>query len=45
MVRDLMLESGVLDRIELEKYADTRFAEAAKIQTAWSFESGGEHAE
>ena len=46
MVRDLMLEAGVLDRsIEFDEYVDTRFAAAAAIQRAWSFESGDEEAE
>jgi NitT/TauT family transport system substrate-binding protein len=46
MVRDLMLESGVLDRrIEFEEYADVRFAETAQFQTAWSFEPGDERGE
>lgn len=41
LVRDLMLESGVLDRkIEFEEYVDTRFAERARVQTAWKFEPG-----
>jgi NitT/TauT family transport system substrate-binding protein len=41
MVRDLMMETGVLDRkIEFEEYVDTRFAETAEFQTPWSFEAG-----
>jgi NitT/TauT family transport system substrate-binding protein len=41
LVRDLMIESGVLDRkIEFDEYVDVRFAERAKIQTAWKFEPG-----
>jgi NitT/TauT family transport system substrate-binding protein len=43
MVRDLMMESGVLERrIEFEEYVDTRFAEGAQVQTAWKFEAGDE---
>jgi len=46
MVRDLMLEAGVLDRrIEFDEYVDTRFAAAAEIQRAWSFEPGDEESE
>ena len=38
LVRDLMIESGVLDRkIEFDEYTDTRFADRAEIQTAWDF--------
>jgi NitT/TauT family transport system substrate-binding protein len=41
LVRDLMMESGVLDRkIEFDEYVDVRFAEAAEHQTAWTFEPG-----
>lgn len=41
LVRDLMLESGVLDRkIEFEEYVDVTFAERATFATAWSFEPG-----
>jgi len=41
LVRDLMIESGVLERrIEFEEYVDTRFAERALMQTAWKFEPG-----
>ncbi len=41
LVRDLMLETGVLERsIEFADYVDTRFAEGAKIQTAWYYEPG-----
>jgi NitT/TauT family transport system substrate-binding protein len=41
LVRDLMIETGVLDRsIEFKDYVDTRFAEGAKTQTAWSYEPG-----
>jgi NitT/TauT family transport system substrate-binding protein len=41
MVRDLMIETGVLDRrIEFEEYVDVRFAEGAAGQTAWKYEPG-----
>lgn len=41
MVVDLMVETGVLDkRIEFAEYTDTRFADAASIQTAWKYEAG-----
>lgn len=41
MVVDLMVETGVLDkRIEFADYTDTRFADAASIQTAWKYEAG-----
>jgi NitT/TauT family transport system substrate-binding protein len=41
LVRDLMLETGVLDRnIEFDQYVDTRFAEGAKLRTAWQYEPG-----
>ena len=43
LVRDLMIESGVLERkIEFEEYVDTRFAERAQLQTAWKFKPGGD---
>jgi NitT/TauT family transport system substrate-binding protein len=46
MVRDLMIENGVLDRkIEFEEYVDVRFAETAAIQTSWSFEPASDVAE
>lgn len=46
LVRDLMIETGVLDRrIEFEEYTDTRFAEKASIQTAWKYEIGTATAE
>jgi NitT/TauT family transport system substrate-binding protein len=39
LVRDLMRETGVLDRnIEFDEYVDTRFAEGVRIRTAWSYE-------
>jgi len=41
LVRDLMIETGVLDRkIEFEEYTDTRFADKASIQTAWKYVPG-----
>ncbi len=41
LVRDLMLESGVLDQsIEFNQYVDPQFAEGAKIKTAWKYEAG-----
>ena len=41
MVRDLMIETGVLDRkIEFNEYIDTRFSDGARIQTAWKYEPG-----
>jgi len=41
MVRDLMLETGVLDKkIPFEDYVDMRFADKASIQTAWKYEAG-----
>jgi len=46
MVRDLMIETGVLDkRIPFEAYVDTRFAEGAAQETAWKYEPGSEKAE
>ncbi len=43
LVRDLMIESGVLDKkIEFEDYVDVRFAEHSQIQTAWKFEPAAE---
>ena len=43
LVRDLMIESGVLDKkIEFEDYVDVRFAEHSQIRTAWKFEPGAE---
>ena len=36
MVRDLMIETGVLNkRIEFGEYTDTRFSDKASIQTPW----------
>jgi NitT/TauT family transport system substrate-binding protein len=46
MVRDLMIEGGLIDRkIAFEEYVDVRFAETAEIQTAWSFEPTADVAE
>ena len=46
LVRDLMLQTGVLDRkIEFPEYVDTRFADRASLQTAWKFVGGSSHAE
>jgi NitT/TauT family transport system substrate-binding protein len=43
LVRDLMIESGVLDKkLEFDEYVDVRFAEHSQIQTAWKFEPGAE---
>jgi NitT/TauT family transport system substrate-binding protein len=41
MVRDLMMETGVLDKkIEFSDYVDTRFSDKASIQTPWRYEPG-----
>ncbi len=41
LVRDLMLETGVLDRkIEFPEYTDTRFSDGASVATAWKYEAG-----
>jgi NitT/TauT family transport system substrate-binding protein len=41
MVRDLMIETGVLNKkINFEDYADTRFSDGAKTETAWRYEAG-----
>jgi NitT/TauT family transport system substrate-binding protein len=41
LVRDLMIESGVLDkRIEFSDYVDTRFADGAADQAPWKYEPG-----
>jgi NitT/TauT family transport system substrate-binding protein len=46
LVRDLMIETGVLDKkIEFEEYTDTRFADKASIKTAWQYEIGTANAE
>jgi NitT/TauT family transport system substrate-binding protein len=40
-VRDMMIETGVLDRkIEFSEYADTRFSDGAVTQTAWRYQAG-----
>src|SRR5215472_4592373 len=45
MVRDLMMETGVLDtKIEFEEYVDLRFADHASIKTAWNYEPGSGNA-
>jgi NitT/TauT family transport system substrate-binding protein len=39
LVRDLMIETGVLDRkIDFSEYTDTRFADGARTQTAWKYD-------
>ncbi len=46
LVRDLMMETGVLDRkIEFEEYVDSTFAEGARHQTPWKFTLGSQHAQ
>ncbi len=46
MVRDLMMETGVLDKkIEFNEYIDTQFSDGAKIKTAWNYTIGSQHAE
>ncbi|HZI65595.1 MAG TPA: ABC transporter substrate-binding protein [Thermoanaerobaculia bacterium] len=46
MVRDLMIQTGVLDRrIAFEEYVDPRFAEGAAGKTAWKYEPGSGRAE
>jgi NitT/TauT family transport system substrate-binding protein len=46
LVRDLMLETGIIDRkIEFHEYTDTRFADQARVQTAWKYVGGSFHAE
>lgn len=46
MVRDLMMETGVLDKkIEFNEYIDARFAEGSSKSTAWKYEPGTAHAE
>lgn len=46
LVRDLMLEHGLLDRpLEFEEYVDTRFARGAMGQTSWRYEPGSRRAE
>ena len=46
MVRDLMLETGLLTRkLEFDEYVDSRFADKASIQTAWEYQPGSAKAE
>ena len=46
LVRDLMIQTGVLDRkIAFEEYVDVRFAEGAARETAWRYEPGSGRAE
>ena len=46
LVRDLMMETGVLDKtIEFSEYTDVSFAEGKKLRTAWKYEPGDAHAE
>ncbi len=41
MVRDLMIETGVLDKkLEFDEYTDTRFSDKASIQSPWRYEPG-----
>ncbi len=41
LVRDLMLETGVLEKkIGFEEYTDTRFSDAASTQAPWRYEAG-----
>jgi NitT/TauT family transport system substrate-binding protein len=41
MVRDLMMETGVLNKkIAFEDYVDTRFSDRAVSQTAWKYSPG-----
>src|SRR5580692_3769092 len=41
LVRDLMIETGVLDRkIDFIEYTDTRFSDGATSQTAWKYQAG-----
>jgi NitT/TauT family transport system substrate-binding protein len=41
MVRDLMIETGVLNRkLEFSEYTDTRFSDKASIATPWKYEPG-----
>jgi NitT/TauT family transport system substrate-binding protein len=41
MVRDLMIETGVLDKkLEFSEYTDTRFSDQASIETPWRYEPG-----
>ncbi|HTM50164.1 MAG TPA: ABC transporter substrate-binding protein [Bryobacteraceae bacterium] len=46
LVRDLMMETGVLDKkIEFEEYTDVRFAEGKGPRTAWKYEPGDARSE
>ncbi len=46
LVRDLMIETGVLNRkIEFEEYVDVSFAEGAKTKEAWKYEAGASRAQ
>jgi NitT/TauT family transport system substrate-binding protein len=46
LVRDLMIETGVLDKkIAFEDYTDTRFSDGAISQTAWKYEAGAGRAQ
>jgi NitT/TauT family transport system substrate-binding protein len=46
MVRDLMIETGVLDKkIEFSDYTDTRFSDGAISVTAWKYKAGAASAE
>jgi NitT/TauT family transport system substrate-binding protein len=41
MVRDLMIETGVLNKkIEFNEYTDTRFSDGAATQAPWRYEAG-----
>jgi len=41
MVRDLMIETGVLNKkIEFSEYTDTRFSDAAAGQAPWRYQAG-----
>jgi NitT/TauT family transport system substrate-binding protein len=41
MVRDLMIETGVLNKkIEFSEYTDTRFSDAASTQAPWRYQAG-----
>jgi NitT/TauT family transport system substrate-binding protein len=41
MVRDLMMETGVLNKkIEFSEYTDTRFSDAASTQAPWRYQAG-----
>jgi NitT/TauT family transport system substrate-binding protein len=41
MVRDLMIETGVLDKkLDFSEYTDVRFSEGASVETPWRYEPG-----